>query len=827
MSHSPGGRESPSSTASSTTASGSGSVIGSVGSGSNGCRNSGASFDSGRATSTTFHGVRYSGGLSSESSLGSFRHSYHSSNSSLGSIPSEEIRNFDVAAMISQGVPDHEILNAWLTGLHLECYYQNFIQAGYDMHTISRMTPEDLNAIGVTKPHHRKKIKSEISQLNISEGLPDFIPDSVEEWLRMLKLEDYLSRLLDQGYHNVRQVTNITWEDLDDIGILKLGHQKKFMLAIKRIQDIASGKKVSSSYVPSAYLTPEESCPFTQQLQQQQCRPLMVPAPSMPYSPQIPLHQNMAMNIHQGGGQYQQQQSHPPSVMDPRHIIHRNQWPQQQASQMFHHQNSTSPGGISHQIQVHQPPPTSDSSGVQELNNPNNCNPHTISQQTSPAAVQPQYHPEVISIRIKNGHGNNSLDSPPEEEPIYGTSSFLPNPNPQQTSLSSGTSWQQQNHPGSRASQTFKSFEDGEITPTNNGYGNVPSNNGSNLSITKQSMSNTWTLPRLQKHKPISKVMGGGGHSLSCDSSVTYPINPGPLIPQQLGNTNPPSCTTFGKGPIVNNSSDYGIIGLKVNGGSGGPPPPPRRSSCSSLGQQQLDEDDIPLPPPPSSENPSVIVNRLQQPCSQQQSVQSSTIGSTLNKLPYVNDQVKNPYAGMSSSYYGQRSSASVVLSANTATASYHSSIVSSDNLNAMHNGNGISSLPAPCMSGFRKSRDPSPAGSDFSDHDLSQNSGIFTKGVRRNGSDASFKSNSSTESESIPFANENAGTIKQLKPGNRIPQPQTSSGSSDVPLGSNNSQNQSCGGEPCDVLSDIGSMLADLTDQLDAILEQERSSKN
>ncbi len=41
------------------------------------------------------------------------------------------------------------------------------------MHTISRMTPEDLNAIGVTKPHHRKKIKSEISQLNISEGLPE------------------------------------------------------------------------------------------------------------------------------------------------------------------------------------------------------------------------------------------------------------------------------------------------------------------------------------------------------------------------------------------------------------------------------------------------------------------------------------------------------------------------------------------------------------------------------------------------------------------------------------------------------------------------------
>ena len=44
------------------------------------------------------------------------------------------------------------------------------------MPTISRMTPEDLNAIGITKPAHRKKLKAEISRLNISDGLPDYIP---------------------------------------------------------------------------------------------------------------------------------------------------------------------------------------------------------------------------------------------------------------------------------------------------------------------------------------------------------------------------------------------------------------------------------------------------------------------------------------------------------------------------------------------------------------------------------------------------------------------------------------------------------------------------
>ena len=71
---------------------------------------------------------------------------------------------------------DHEILLAWLTDLHYEEYYELFISAGYDMPTISRMTPEDLTAIGIKKPNHRKRLKSEITQLNIPDGLPSYIP---------------------------------------------------------------------------------------------------------------------------------------------------------------------------------------------------------------------------------------------------------------------------------------------------------------------------------------------------------------------------------------------------------------------------------------------------------------------------------------------------------------------------------------------------------------------------------------------------------------------------------------------------------------------------
>jgi len=57
-------------------------------------------------------------------------------------------------------------------------YIDKFVLSGYDMPTISRMTPEDLNAIGVTKPAHRKKLKHEITRLNICDGLPDYIPVS-------------------------------------------------------------------------------------------------------------------------------------------------------------------------------------------------------------------------------------------------------------------------------------------------------------------------------------------------------------------------------------------------------------------------------------------------------------------------------------------------------------------------------------------------------------------------------------------------------------------------------------------------------------------------
>lgn len=75
------------------------------------------------------------------------------------------------------------------------------------------------------------------------------------------------------------------------------------------------------------------------------------------------------------------------------------------------------------------------------------------------------------------------------------------------------------------------------------------------------------------------------------------------------------------------------------------------------------------------------------------------------------------------------------------------------------------------------------------------------------------MQSSSSTESDSLPFANENAGTIKQ-----RAARAQEYVNSPSHKIVHHNST-----AEPTDVLNDIGNMLANLTDELDAMLEEEK----
>ncbi|CAL8286973.1 unnamed protein product [Boreogadus saida] len=133
---------------------------------------------------------------------------------------------------------DAEAIYLWLREFQLEQYTGNFINSGYDVPTISRMTPEDLTAIGVTKPGHRKKISMEIGNLNIPDWLPEYIPAALGEWLSAIALPQYHKKLAENGYDSITIVRDLTWEDLQEIGITKLGHQKKLMLAVRKLCDV-------------------------------------------------------------------------------------------------------------------------------------------------------------------------------------------------------------------------------------------------------------------------------------------------------------------------------------------------------------------------------------------------------------------------------------------------------------------------------------------------------------------------------------------------------------------------------------------------------------
>uniref|UniRef100_A0A3B3Q2L6 CASK interacting protein 1 n=1 Tax=Paramormyrops kingsleyae TaxID=1676925 RepID=A0A3B3Q2L6_9TELE len=105
---------------------------------------------------------------------------------------------------------------------------------------------KDLAAIGVNKPGHRKKMTSEISKLSAAEWHLDQKPADLAEWLSMIGLGQYYQVLVNNGYESIDFITDITWEDLQEIGITKLGHQKKLMLAVRKLaefQKSSEGRK--------------------------------------------------------------------------------------------------------------------------------------------------------------------------------------------------------------------------------------------------------------------------------------------------------------------------------------------------------------------------------------------------------------------------------------------------------------------------------------------------------------------------------------------------------------------------------------------------------
>ncbi|XP_069763427.1 caskin-1 isoform X7 [Narcine bancroftii] len=83
------------------------------------------------------------------------------------------------------------------------------------------------------------------SQLKKADALLEAKNDLME-WLSIIGLAQYYKTLVENGYENIEFITDITWEDLQEIGITKLGHQKKFMLAVKKLAEIQRASRYDS-----------------------------------------------------------------------------------------------------------------------------------------------------------------------------------------------------------------------------------------------------------------------------------------------------------------------------------------------------------------------------------------------------------------------------------------------------------------------------------------------------------------------------------------------------------------------------------------------------
>ncbi|KRX23255.1 Caskin-2 [Trichinella nelsoni] len=189
-----------------------------------------------------------------------------SSSFSRGSFSEKSSRpaSTDLTAMIASGLPDGEVLQSWLDSFNCGCYAVLFLKAGYDVQTVSKMTPEDLTAIGISNPDHRKKIIYEVRRMNITNTWPCYrkidIYDMmgsislvklndfpVSQWLDEIGLFDYKEAFESQGCHTVDDVFVLSWEDLEDMGVEKLGHLKRLLAACKKLKDTKNGRRTMSS----------------------------------------------------------------------------------------------------------------------------------------------------------------------------------------------------------------------------------------------------------------------------------------------------------------------------------------------------------------------------------------------------------------------------------------------------------------------------------------------------------------------------------------------------------------------------------------------------
>lgn len=145
-----------------------------------------------------------------------------------------------------------EIIADWLKSLKLPQYLPLFAQHGYDLTSISRATPQDLIALGIGKPDHRREIIQDIHNWNITDRYPSFIPsgNSIKDFMNAIGLNEYIDLFESQNVMTIKDIETLTAEDFEEIGIRKLGHIKRLGIAIKKLKTNREARQQNNSTVP-------------------------------------------------------------------------------------------------------------------------------------------------------------------------------------------------------------------------------------------------------------------------------------------------------------------------------------------------------------------------------------------------------------------------------------------------------------------------------------------------------------------------------------------------------------------------------------------------
>ncbi|CAH1272482.1 CASKIN2 [Branchiostoma lanceolatum] len=123
----------------------------------------------------------------------------------------------------------------WLPDKMREKYAQKFLDHGYDDTAfIAGMKESDLEFIGVDKMH-RPEILRQIDKL--SEYAIDVkVPDTVEEWLDQIGLEQYNDKFVYDAY-DVASLVNLEEQQIrENLGIVKTAHVKRMLVAISHLR---------------------------------------------------------------------------------------------------------------------------------------------------------------------------------------------------------------------------------------------------------------------------------------------------------------------------------------------------------------------------------------------------------------------------------------------------------------------------------------------------------------------------------------------------------------------------------------------------------------